>query len=676
MATILDKFVVDLSFRLDPSALRRAERTIQRTRQKLDSFAAGAFRIGAGLTAAATGAVVSFAGVEAELAKIEGLVGVSREQLTAWQKDLDAIAGETGQGPQQLAEALFFVTSAGLRGSVAIDVLRKSARAAAAGLGDQSTIADLVTSALNAYGSETLSAAQATDALTEAVRLGKLEPATLANAMGRVLPIASAMGVKFSEVAGILAAMSKTGTTAEEGVTQVSAILSAILKPADGAEKALAGVGLSAGGLRDVIAKDGLFAALQTINTAFGGAKESMAEVFPNIRALRGLFDLLGPQMASNVTLLDDMKDSTGVLDEAFDAAAKTLKYKWNRALAVGQTFVNDLGRRLAPLAGKVLDFAKNMLKATETWPDSLKNALTVILATGPALLALGAAAKVASFGLGLMSTALAPLAVLSGPIILAIAAAALLLYAAWKPLSTFFGGVFEGLISGIKPIGEAFGRLFDELGPLGDGLRWLGRQFSDLFSMDATAEGFNFGGAIVDGIVYVIDSITDFIKYLKNTSWGDIGRDLINALIDGILSRALALYDTLKGVFNKAKDLMPFSDAKEGPFSRLTESGKAIVDTLADGIRHAQPLKVALMAGALAAPLPVGPLPTPHALAGGQQDQARGQGDVVVTLEAGAIQITAAPDATGPDIAQLVADAIGARIRAATEQSDSQVRA
>ena len=488
MATILDKLVVDLSFRLDPSALRRAERTIQRTRQKLDSFAAGAFRIGAGLTAAATGAVVSFAGVEAELAKIEGLVGVNREQLTAWQKDLDAIAAETGQGPQQLAEALFFVTSAGLRGSVAIDVLRKSARAAAAGLGDQSTIADLVTSALNAYGSETLSAAQATDALTEAVRLGKLEPATLANAMGRVLPIASAMGVKFSEVAGILAAMSKTGTTAEEGVTQVSAILSAILKPADGAEKALAGVGLSAGGLRDIIAKDGLFAALKTINAAFGGAKESMAEVFPNIRALRGLFDLLGPQMASNVTLLDDMKDSTGVLDEAFDAAAKTLKYKWNRALAVGQTFINDLGRRLAPLAGKVLDFGRNMLRAVQTWPDDLKNALAVLLATGPVLIGLAVAAKGLSIALGLLTPLFAILAGVSLPVILAIAAAAGVLYAAWTPISSFFGGVFDSLLNGIAPIGRAFSRMgaaLDQL--LGGSLSALGRWVQDF-----TIEGFN----------------------------------------------------------------------------------------------------------------------------------------------------------------------------------------
>ena len=77
-----------------------------------------------------------------------------------------------------------------------------------------------------------------------------------------------------------------------------------------------------------------------------------------------------------------------------------------------------------------------------------------------------------------------------------------------------------------------------------------------------------------------------------------------------------------------------------------------------------------------MAAPLPVGPLPTPHALAGGQQDQARGQGDVVVTLEAGAIQITASSQDQAVDIARAVADQIGGLIRSATEQSDSQVRA
>ena len=114
-------------------------------------------------------------------------------------------------------------------------------RAAAAGLGDQVAIVDLVTSAVNAYGIENISAKEATDQLVAAVRLGKLQPAALASSMGRAIPVASAMGIKFHEVAGLLAAMSRTGTTAEEGVTQITAVLAAILKPTEDAKKALAG---------------------------------------------------------------------------------------------------------------------------------------------------------------------------------------------------------------------------------------------------------------------------------------------------------------------------------------------------------------------------------------------------------------------------------------------------
>lgn len=37
--------------------------------------------------------------------------------------------------------------------------------------------------------------------------------------------------------------------------------------------------------------------------------------------------------------------------------------------------------------------------------------------------------------------------------------------------------------------------------------------------------------------------------------------------------------------VFGEVRQLMPFSDAKEGPFSQLTYSGGAIMSTMADGV-------------------------------------------------------------------------------------------
>ncbi len=125
-------------------------------------------------------------------------------------------------------------------------------------MGDTATIADLATSALNAYGEANISATQATDVMVAAVREGKLEASELAGSMGRVLPIASAMGVRFDEVGAAFAALSRTGTNAAEAATQVRGILSSLLRPTKQSEDALAGMGLSAEGLRKQIREKGL----------------------------------------------------------------------------------------------------------------------------------------------------------------------------------------------------------------------------------------------------------------------------------------------------------------------------------------------------------------------------------------------------------------------------------
>ena len=128
MTNIIDRFVAVLSYEYDHRGLKKFERGADRARKKLDSVARSAGKIGLALTTAAVGVVQQFASYETEMSKIEGLVGISRDQLAAWQDDINAIARETGQAPKQLAEALFFVTSAGLRGADAIDALRSRRR--------------------------------------------------------------------------------------------------------------------------------------------------------------------------------------------------------------------------------------------------------------------------------------------------------------------------------------------------------------------------------------------------------------------------------------------------------------------------------------------------------------------------------------------------------------------
>lgn len=299
---------------------------------------------------------------ERELSKVTGLVGVAGDQVDKWGKDILDLAPKLGKAPQELSEALFFVTSAGLRGADAMDTLEKSGKAAAAGLGETKTVADLVTSAMNAYGIENLSAGQATDILVAAVREGKAEASELAASMGQVLPIAAEMGVSFDQVAAAQAAMTKTGTPATQAATQLKSILSGLIKPSQQAEEQLQKMGTSSSELRKSIKDKGLITTLgdlRKMTNKYG--EEAMARVFPNIRALSGVLDLMGSNAEDNIEIFGNVKDSTGSLDEAFKAASETLDFKWNQAMAQVQataiSFFDTLKTVMLPVLENLMIF-------------------------------------------------------------------------------------------------------------------------------------------------------------------------------------------------------------------------------------------------------------------------------------------------------------------------------
>ena len=306
---------IPLVTKFDPKGLQGAQRALA----NFQNFAVEVARV-----AAAAIAVVGVASVreaakfETSFAKIQGLVGVTSDEIGVLEDAAKRLGPSFGVSANEAADALFFITSAGLRGAGAIEVLDASLKGAAIGLGDTKTIADLATSAVNAYGEANLGGAEAVDVLAEAVRLGKLAPEELAGAMGQVLPLASNLGVSFAEVGASLAGMSKTGTDASTAATQLRQILATLVSPTSEANKGLADMGLSAAGLREQIKEKGLFSTLETLTEAFDGNIEATATVFGNIRALSGVLDLMGESVDDNRELFKQMTDATGVLDEAF----------------------------------------------------------------------------------------------------------------------------------------------------------------------------------------------------------------------------------------------------------------------------------------------------------------------------------------------------------------------
>ena len=336
---------------------------------------------------------------EASMSKIEGLVGVAADEVQRLSEETLKLSPAVGRGPEELADALFFVQSAGIRGADAMNVLEMSAKASVAGLGETKTIADLVTSAMNAYGKESLNASMATDILTAAVREGKAEATEMAGAIGIVLPIASEMGVKFNQVGAAFAGMTRTGTPARVAATQLKAIMATLLKPTEQAEEALVAMGLSSAGLRKQIKEEGLITTLETLRlTTNKYGEESMAKVFPNIRALMGVLDLMGANMEENIAISERMADSTGSLEKAFEAASRTTQFKWDQAISQVKTTFVKLGTAMKDLVLPIIETITEKIKSltdrldgmTKSEKEAFIKTTALVAAMGPLISIVG----------------------------------------------------------------------------------------------------------------------------------------------------------------------------------------------------------------------------------------------------------------------------------------------
>lgn len=392
----------------DSSQLKR---DLDKATRNLDEFGKKAQRAGRQMTmrltlpivGAGAAAVKTASDFEKSMSKITALVGVAADEVASMEGAVRSMATQFGKSATEAADALFFITSAGLRGSVATDTLAASLKASAIGLGETATIADLATSALNAYGADTISASQATDVLTAAVREGKLEAGELAGSMGRVLPLSSAMGVSFNEVGAAFAALSRTGTNAAEAATQIRGILSSLLRPTKQSEEAMAGLGLSAEGLRTQIREEGLLSTLKTLAEEFEGNEAAAAAVFGNIRALSGVLDLMGANVATTEQIFANMADTTGTVDEAFSVMSETASFKFAQAMAELKEVLLTIGEEVMPMVASVVESLGGALSGLADFikglPEPVKNA-----AVG--LVAFAAAAGPAALGIGAISTA------------------------------------------------------------------------------------------------------------------------------------------------------------------------------------------------------------------------------------------------------------------------------
>lgn len=313
---------------------------------------------------------------EFSMQKIVGLTGVAQSTVNKWNDEILKMSPAVAQGPQKLADALYFISSSGIKGAEAMNVLNLSAKAASAGLGETQTVADLLTSALNAYKGTGLTAAYATDVLVAAVREGKAEATGFASAMGQIIPIASQLGVSFDQVAGGMAAITLTGSSSSQAAVYLKGIFNSLLKATTQGEAALEKTGNSYAGLRKILGEQGIIPLMQRlrdIQVKYGD--ELLSDVLPNIRALTGYLSLAGKNFKYNTEVMNRITNASGSLAKAFAAVSDTIKFKYDAAIAAAQVSLISLGKSIAISFLPLLDSLVHKLEGITTWFNTLSDA-------------------------------------------------------------------------------------------------------------------------------------------------------------------------------------------------------------------------------------------------------------------------------------------------------------
>lgn len=135
-------------------------------------------------------------------------------------------------------------------------------------------------------------------------------------------------------------------------------------------------------------------------------------------------------------------------------------------------------------------------------------------------------------------------------------------------------------------------------------------------------AKAMEVWNAMPQGVRDAITSIKDFLTSIDLSA---MGAAIMETLVTGIKAKAQAVVDSVKETFAKVREYMPFSDAKRGPLSQLTASGRAIVSTLAAGVSAAPNDAIAKqLQGKLSVQAPTGGSMGSQLASGGMGQQSR----------------------------------------------------
>lgn len=351
------------------SSLKNACMTADKNLAALGNTAKSAGKVVAGAAVAAAtavgtlgvAAVKAAAEYETQLANVSTLLTGTEAEIAARTAEIGNeildVSNRTGVATENLTDGMYQVISAFGDSADAAKILETAAKSAAAGNATTTDSVNLLSAVTKGYGDTSAEAVQkAADLSFATVRLGQTSFPELAASMGKVIPLASTLGVEQEQLFGAMATLTGvTGSTAEV-VTQLKATMQGFLSPSKNMTAALESLGYESG--QALLESEGLQGALEALKGAVNNDELAFAGLFSSVEAQTAVLAMAGNQSENLASKTAEMYEATGAANAAFEKQTDTLAYDIQMIKNLGANFLTQLGTNILPYVRELAEAA------------------------------------------------------------------------------------------------------------------------------------------------------------------------------------------------------------------------------------------------------------------------------------------------------------------------------
>jgi len=192
--------------------------------------------------------------------------GEASSNLGLVSNGIKTLAVSTGTSTTDLAEGMYVMEKAGLRGADGLHVLKAAAQGAKDENANLGVVTNALTSVMRSYNLPASQANSTMNQMVVAAGESKTSMENFAGSLSTVMPLASSAGISFAQVGGAIATLTSHGTSADQATQDLAFTIRSLQAPNNVATLAMTQLGLNSQDVASRLGKRGLTGTIEMLS--------------------------------------------------------------------------------------------------------------------------------------------------------------------------------------------------------------------------------------------------------------------------------------------------------------------------------------------------------------------------------------------------------------------------